>query len=130
MLENDGEVITDVIQNRGTLEIMPNIQEHVLPETEIHTDELAAYQAIPRVAQNYTHKTVEHVSKEYVGPEGQTTNAIEGFFMHLKRTIKGTHIWVSPKHLHSYLGEAEFIYNRRNDPHRILNDLLYCFPKG
>ena len=130
MIENDGEVITNVIKDRGTLEIMPNIQEHVLPETEIHTDELAAYRAIPRVAQNYTHKTVEHVSKEYVGPEGQTTNSIEGFFMHLKRTIKGTHIWVSPKHLNKYLGEAEFIYNRRNNPSAILTDLLNGYPKG
>ncbi len=130
MIENEGDVITEVIENRGTLSIMPHIQEHVLPETEIQTDELPAYRAVTRVAENYTHKTVEHVSKEYVGSDGQTTNSVEGFFMHLKRTIKGTHIWVSKKHLHKYASETEFIYNRRNAPHRILNDLLYGYPKG
>ena len=130
MIENEGDVITEVIPDRSLMSIMPEIIENVLPNTEIQTDELPAYNGIKRVDMNYTHKTVEHVAKEYVGPEGQTTNTVEGFFMHLKRTIKGTHIWVSPKHLAKYAGEAEFMYNRRNHPESHLYDLLYCFPKG
>ena len=130
MIEEEGDVITEIIEDRGTMAIMPTIMESVLPETEIQTDSLAAYRAIPRVDMNYTHKTVDHNAKQYVGEDGQTTNTAEGFFMHLKRTIKGTHIWVSAKHLSKYTGEAEFIYNRRNEPHRILTDLLYGYPKG
>jgi len=129
MLEKDGDVMTKVVPNRREFTLFPHIAENIKSGTEIHTDELAAYKNLGD-EKAYTHKSVVHSKEQYVGPEGQTTNSIEGFFMHLKRTIKGTHIWVSPKHLHSYLGEAEFIYNRRNDPHRILNDLLYCFPKG
>lgn len=79
---------------------------------------------------NYTHKSVDHSAKQYVGEEGQTTNTAEGFFMHLKRAIKGTHIWVSRKHLHKYASEVEFIYNRRNRPEAILTDLLYGYPKA
>jgi len=129
MLEEDGDVVTEVIESRRLMDIMPHVMENVLPETEIHTDELPAYNGIKRVNMNYTHKTVEHVAKQYVGPEGQTTNSIEGFFMHLKRTIKGTHIWVSEKHLHKYTGEAEFMYNRRQRPLTMLPELLSVFPE-
>ena len=87
-----------------------------------------SYKAIPRVAENYTHNTVDHSALEYVGPDGQTTNTVEGFFMHLKRTIKGTHIWVSKKHLHKYASETEFIYNRRKCPQTMLPALLSVFP--
>ena len=108
--------------------IMPHVMDSVLPNTEIHTYELAAYKAIKRVDMNYTHKSVDHSAKQYVGLDGETTNTAEGFFMHLKRTIKGTHIWVSPKHLHKYASETEFMYNRRNRPLTMLPELLSVFP--
>lgn len=128
MVEEEGDVSTEVIENRGTMAIMPHVMEHVLPETEIQTDELAAYKAIKRVDMNYTHKSVDHSAKQYVGEEGQTTNTAEGFFFHLKRTIKGTHIWASPQHLSKYTGEAEFMYNRRQRPLTMLPELLSTFP--
>ena len=34
------------------------------------------------------------------------TNAIENAWSNLKRTIKGTHIHVSPKHLQKYVEEV------------------------
>ena len=129
MLEEDGEIITRVIPRRTKEHLVGNIRKHVKAGTEIHTDEAGGYARLNYTGQ-YKHLTVDHGRKEYVGSKGQTTNSIEGFFMHLKRTIKGTHIWVSAKHLHSYTGEAEFIYNRRNAPHRILTDLLYGYPKA
>ncbi|MDB2437076.1 IS1595 family transposase [Hellea sp.] len=129
MLEHGGEIITHVTTDTKSKTLIKNITDHVKSGTEIHTDELPAYSRLS-YSTEYTHKKVNHAGKQYVGPKGETTNSIEGFFMHLKRTIKGTHIWVSAKHLHSYTGEAEFIYNRRNEPHRILNDLLYGYPKG
>ena len=129
MVENGGDVVTEVIEDRGTMSIMPHIMEHIEPNTEIQTDSLAAYRAIPRVDMNYTHKTVDHNAKEYVGPEGQTTNSAEGFFFHLKRAINGSHIWVSQKHLHKYASEAEYIYNRRKRPMTMLPELLSVFPE-
>jgi len=128
MIEGEGDVVTEVIENRGTMAIMPYVMENVLADTEIHTDELPAYKAIKRVDMNYNHKSVDHSAKQYVGPDGQTTNTAEGFFFHLKRTIKGTHIWVSRKHLSKYTGEAEFMYNRRNRPLTMLPELLSTFP--
>ncbi|GHA88049.1 hypothetical protein GCM10009069_08750 [Algimonas arctica] len=129
MMENGGDVMTRVIPDRKEFTMFPHIAANVAIGTEIHTDEHGGYSSLGDEPA-YTHKTVNHRKDEYVGTSGQTTNSIEGFFMHLKRTIKGTHIWVSKKHLHKYTGEAEFIYNRRNAPETILTDLLYGYPKG
>ncbi len=104
MAEKDGEVITRVIPNRREFTLFPHIGENIKAGTEIHTDELPSYMNLGH-EEHYMHKTVIHSKEQYVGPDGETTNTIEGFFMHLKRTIKGTHIWVSRKHLHKYTQE-------------------------
>lgn len=127
MLENGGDVMTKVVPNRKEFTLFPHIAENIKDGTEIHTDEHRAYNNISD-EKGYSHKTVNHSKDEYVGKSGQTTNTIEGFFFHLKRTIKGTHIWVSPKHLSKYTGEAEFMYNRRQRPLTMLPELLSTFP--
>ena len=43
--------------------------------------------------------------------DGFTTNAIEGFFSQLKRSIDGTHHRVSVDHLHRYLAEFDFRFS-------------------
>ena len=126
MLEKDGDVMTKVVPNRHSVTLVKEVRENVLKDTEVHTDEARQYDYLQG---HYTHKRVNHSAKQYVGKDGQTTNSIEGFFFHLKRTIKGTHIWVSAKHLHKYTGEAEFMYNRRNRPLTMLPELLSVFPK-
>lgn len=127
MLEHGGDVMTKVVPDRKEFTLFPHIGGNIAAGTEIHTDELATYKNLG-YEKAYTHKTVNHSKDEYVGKYGQTTNSIEGFFMHLKRTIKGTHIWVSAKHLHRYTGEAEFMYNRRKRPLTMLPELLSVFP--
>jgi len=42
-----------------------------------------------------------------------TTNAIEGFFSQLKRSLDGTHHHVSVEHLPRYLAEFDFRYSTR-----------------
>lgn len=42
-----------------------------------------------------------------------TTNHAEGFFSQLKRSIDGTHHWVSVKHLDRYLAEFDYKYSTR-----------------
>lgn len=41
------------------------------------------------------------------------TNSIEGYWSQLKRSILGTHIHVSKKHLPKYLAEFDFRHNTR-----------------
>jgi hypothetical protein len=60
------------------------------------------------------HDWVNH-SLEYVRGNVHTNN-IECFWSVLRRTLGGTYIHVSPRHLQRYLGEQVFRFNeRKND---------------
>ena len=74
--------------------------ENVAAGATVYTDEHRGYAHIP-----YAHDTVSHSAKEYVRGE-VTTNGIEGFWARMKRSIHGTYIRPSPKHLHRYVGES------------------------
>jgi transposase len=76
----------------------------------------------------HDHQTVNHSDKEYVRGIVHTNN-IEAFWAHLKRSMKGTYIAVSKKHLQKYLWEFEFRHNLRHSPHLMLDRLLQAFPK-
>jgi transposase-like protein len=59
----------------------------------------------------FNHGAVNHAKEVWV--DGIThTNGIEGHWGQLKRSIKGTHIHVSSKHLWKYV--SEFSYRRNN----------------
>jgi len=128
MMERGGDVMLKVVpdQTRGSL--MPHIDDNIATGTEIHTDELRTYNKAISV-DRYTHKTVNHSADEYVGPNGETTNSIENFFGHLKRSLKGTHNNVSPKYLEAYVKEFEYRFNRRTTPEVMLGELLSRFPE-
>jgi transposase len=64
---------------------------------------------------SYTHGTVNHGAEEWVKGVHHT-QGIEGFWSILKRSIRGTHVHVSRKHLAKYLAEFEFRWNLRDDP--------------
>jgi transposase-like protein len=127
MLEKDGELITRVVPNVKEHTLIPVVQEHVLRGTHIHTDALRSYQNLGK--HGYQHSHVRDQWKEYVGPEGQTVNRIEGFWAMLKRGINGTHIHVRSKHLPKYLGEFEYRWNMRHCPQLMLDRLLYSFTR-
>lgn len=125
MLERGGDVITKVVANRRGSALLPVVRANVRVPTEIHTDELSAYQGL--TIMGYWHKSVNHRREEYVSPTGTTVNAIEGFWSQLKRSINGTHIHVSAKHLPKYLGEHEYRWNMRSAPHLMLDRLMVSF---
>jgi len=95
--------------------IGPVVRENVSPDvTRIMTDESAIYPfGLPKehLAKHYT---INH-SREYVRGEVHT-NTIESAFSLLKRGIVGSFHKVSIKHLHRYLGEFEYRFNRRKAP--------------
>ncbi len=83
--------------------------------SDLHTDESKLYKKVGK--EFASHKTVKHgwnQSGHYVGKDGQTTNAVENFFGNMKRSLRGTYIHVSEKHLQRYLSEFEFRYNNRS----------------
>ena len=128
MLEKDGDVVTEVIPDRTSKSLMPHIRDHVEKGSEVHADEHKGYNQLDRT-DDYERKSVNHSQEEYVGEDGETTNSIEGFFSQLKRTIGGTHISVSRKHLAKYAKECEFRFNRRQNPASMLPDLISTFPE-
>jgi transposase len=113
MLERQGDVMTRIVENvrRATLE--PHILANVKKGSTVSTDELKSYAKLAR--HGYEHGSVNHGAEEWV--KGiHHTQGIEGFWSILKRSIRGTHVHVSRKHLAKYLAEFEFRWNLRDDP--------------
>lgn len=124
MLERDGDVVTEVVRTRGVNSLVPQVLRHVERGSEVHTDELGTYGYLK--IEGYNHKSVNHSRGEHVrGNVG--VNGIEGFWAQLKRSISGTHIHVSGKHLWKYAKEAEFRFNRRSRPETMFDELLHSF---
>lgn len=129
MKQRGGELITRVVPSRRSGDLLPHVVQHVRPYTEVHTDELLSYGGLATL-NGYWHKTVCHNKGEYVSRKtGATVNGIEGFWAQLKRSINGTHIHVSGKHLSKYLGEFEFRHNRRHRPETMLSELMTAFQR-
>jgi transposase len=124
MMERGGDVVTQVVRNRRGDTLIPHVLEHVEIGTEIHTDEFGGYSGL--VIEGYKHRKVNHSAKEYVRGN-VTVNGIEGYWSQLKRTISGTHIHVSQKHLWRYVKEVEFRFNRRDCAETMLSVLLGTF---
>jgi transposase len=76
----------------------------------------------------YEHQAVDHSAKEYARGDVHT-NTIEGFWANVKRGINGTYVWVSKKHLRTYLREFEYRHNLRQSPDLMFDCLLAAFPK-
>jgi len=125
MMERDGDIITRVVPNRRRNTLLPLIKENVKPHSIVHTDEHTPYLTLGR--EGYFHEMTNHSLGEYVSPKGSSVNSIEGFWSQLKRSINGTHVHVSGKHLSKYLGEFEFRHNRRNRPETMIGDLMLSF---
>jgi len=126
MMEHGGEIVTYVVADRRSGTLLPLIRQTVKRPTTIHTDEHKAYGGLGTMG--YRHATVNHSIEQYVcAKTGATVNAIEGFWRHLKASIAGTHIHVSPKYLARYAGEFEFRFNRRDCPETMLPELLSTF---
>lgn len=126
IVERNGDVVARMIYSREARFVIPRIMAHVKPGTRIATDEAKAFK--PLIEEGFRHGTVNHSVGEYVRGDVHT-NSIEGFWAILKRGISGCHIWVSPQHLPKYLGEFEFRFNMRKEPHLMLPLLLSAFPR-
>ena len=127
MLERSGDVKTAIVPNQRKATLTPIIDANVIPGGAVHTDELRSYLGLH--LRGHRHMTVNHSAHEYVGFDGASTNAIEGFWAAVKRGINGTHIHVSQKHLAKYLSEFEYRWNMRQTPHLMLARLMVSFAR-
>lgn len=111
-LQRKGKVNAKVVENCKSVTLLPLILETVSKISNIMTDEFLSYNKLSTLG--YNHEKVCHSAKEYVRGKVHT-NSLEGFWSQLKRSISGTHIWVSPKHLQHYVDEFAFRYNQRDE---------------
>lgn len=81
----------------------------------LYTDASRLY---TRTGEEYaSHKTTNHANGEYVRYEGEETihsNTIENVFSVFKRGMVGVYQHCGEAHLHRYLAEFDFRYNRRS----------------
>lgn len=108
LLHRHGQVRAEVIQERNADTLHGAIRKNVMPQSEVFTDELAAYDGLNR---EYAHRVINHAER-YV--DGQVhTNGMENFWSLLKRGINGTYVSVEPFHLFRYLDEQVYRFNNR-----------------
>ena len=126
MLERDGKIVTRVVTSRTKQAMRSVILEQVQPGSTISTDEMGGYKDIAH--SGYRHIRVNHNRGQYADAvTGASVNGLESFFSQLKRSIIGTHIHVSHKHLWKYAKEAEYRFNRRHVPSSMMDELLSTF---
>ena len=124
MLERTGDVMTKIVPDARRATLEPIIEGTVETGSQISSDEWYAYRKL--ATRGYAHDTVEHGAKQYV--KGSThVNGLEGFWAQLKRSITGTHIHISQKHMAKYLAEFEFRFNMRKNPNQMFDRLMVSF---
>ena len=117
-----GEVRSQVIPNVKGDTLRKVIDENVdMAATTLVTDEAKGY--LKFADEMGAHETVVHAREEYVNKAGFSTNAVEGYFSQLKRSLDGTHHHVSREHLPRYLAEFDYRYTTRDmsDAERMVN---------
>lgn len=127
VLERGGDVVTRHVIDRTAKTLVPHVVSFVKKGSRVHTDELSSYRSLTE-RHGYDHETVDHSAKEYVRGDIHT-NGIESFWSSVKRGINGTYVWVSKKHLQTYLREFEYRHNLRQQPALMFELLLQAFPK-
>ena len=121
ILKRGGHIIAKVVDNTSGESLIPFIEERVTKDESILiTDEWGAYNSL---CKEIHHVVINHNEKEYVRGAFHT-NTIEGFWSQLKRTIKGTHIHVSKRHLQKYVDEVCFRYENRNKQDTMFETIL------
>lgn len=137
------QVVMGAIERGGKLRLrhVPNAQietvrgfvaTHIDPNVErMMTDDNRAYPPAFKPTLTGRHFTVNHIAGEYVKRGTDiTTNSIESAFGLFKRGLVGSFHRISIKHLHRYLSEFEFRFNRRKDGRTFENALSGLLSDG
>ena len=121
LLQRNGNIITQIIPQTDKSTLQGLILKHVEKGSIVNTDSHNAYKGIDGV---FKHMIIDHANDEYVTDKVHHTNTVEGFFSHLKRTIKGTHIKVSKMYLQNYVNECAFKYVNRGEGQMMFFNIL------
>jgi len=110
LLQENGEIRCFITKNTQNECLHPVVDGNVAEGAILVTDEWRGYKSIQT---KVIHEVVQHNQKRYVSKNGFSTNAVEGFWSHLKRAIFGIYHNVTKKHLQRYVDEIVFKFNTR-----------------
>jgi len=117
----DGEVRAKVVQSVGMVDLHREIKSNVAQGATLYTDGWVAYRGLKAM---FNHSTVDHMAKEYVNGDCHT-NGIESFWALFKRGYHGVYHHMSRKHMHRYVDEYTFRFNRRaSEMHSVFSDAI------
>jgi transposase-like protein len=114
LVERGGEVRMFHVENATADQVREVLVRNVKRDSALHTDESRLYTETGKEFAD--HRTVRHSAKEYVRYEADATvhsNTVENVFSVFKRGMEGVYQHCGEAHLHRYLSEFEFRYNRR-----------------
>ena len=114
--ERDGLTRSQVVDMVTGKEVTKILRAHVAGDAHLNTDESPLYKKIGKEVSS--HDVVNHSREEYgytdiMSGRLATTNAVEGFFGHSKRSLDGTHPHISRQHTGLYFAELDYKYNTR-----------------
>ena len=110
LVERGGKVRSFHVPRADKKTVSKIVADNIAHESRIHTDESRLYDDTGELFAS--HETVNHFAKEYARGD-VTTNTVEGFFSVFKRGMRGVYQHCSEKHLHRYVAEFDFRFNRR-----------------
>lgn len=102
-ISDDKKIKLEVMTDTKTFK--QRVKKHVAKSAVIVTDGHAGYSGLN--LHYVKHEVINHIENEFKRGNYHT-NSIENVWSNLKRTIKGTHIHVSAKHLQKYVDEVAF----------------------
>ncbi|MEQ8194226.1 MAG: IS1595 family transposase [Rhodospirillales bacterium] len=110
LVERGGQVRTFHIAQATKVNVADLVTKNVDKESILYTDESRLYHGMKDHFKDHDFTT--HSKNEYArGPVH--SNTIENYFSVFKRGMKGTYQHCAEKHLHRYLAEFDFRYNKR-----------------
>lgn len=110
LVERGGKVRTFHVPRADKKTVAAIVADNIAHESNLHTDQSKLYHEVGGLFGE--HETVNHSSGEYA--RGLVhVNTAEGYFSIFKRGMRGVYQHCSEKHLHRYLAEFDFRYNRR-----------------
>ena len=121
MAQRGGRVVAKVVPDASARSLLPEIERHVEPGTQVYTDEWRGYASLHKLG--HPHRQVRHGHYEYV--RGRVhTSTVEGFFGNVKNGIAGNYHGVSRRWLQGYVNEYAWRLSHRDDRRGLFELLL------
>jgi transposase-like protein len=111
LVERGGSVRSFHVKEATSEQVNEILARNIARESTLHTDESVLYRWTGK--RFAAHETVTHSMEEWVRGIVHT-NTIEGYFSVFKRGMRGVYQHCGEAHLHRYLAEFDFRYNRRS----------------